>query len=152
MRGPWWSWIAHLSRSFPQNEFYLLCSHVQIRDPQDGASFDPRDIIWIQLGEVHKEMLHTENQSSTPFSFRGEEFWSWSSLFLYSNLWPKGHYVNKIDRGLQGDAKYQISKLYTFWFQRRRILKLVFFVHMFQLVTPGVVPVFDPRVIIWTTW
>ena len=48
---------------------------------------------------------------------------------------PKGHHVNKIDKGLQGDATYQKSKLYLFQFQRRRIL--VFFVPMFQLVTPG---------------
>ena len=50
---------------------------------------------------------------------------------------PKGHHVNKIDKGLQGDATYQKSKLYLFQFQRRRILKLVFFVPMFQLVTQG---------------
>ena len=49
---------------------------------------------------------------------------------------PKGNHVNKIDKGLQGDAPYQKSKLYPFQFQRRRILKLVFFVPMFQLVTP----------------
>ena len=51
---------------------------------------------------------------------------------------PKGHHMNKIDKGLQGDATYKKSKLYPFLFQRRRILKLVFFVPMFQLVTPRV--------------
>ena len=51
---------------------------------------------------------------------------------------PKGHHMNKIDKGLQGDATYQKSKLYPFQFQRRKILKLVFFFPMFQLVTPGV--------------
>ena len=50
---------------------------------------------------------------------------------------PKGHHVNKIDKGLQEDATYQKSKLYLFHFQRRRILKLVFIVPMFQLLTPG---------------
>ena len=49
--------------------------------------------------------------------------------------------MNEIDKGPQRDAKYQISKLYPFQFQRRRILKLVFFVPMFQLVTPRVRPV-----------
>ena len=49
---------------------------------------------------------------------------------------PKGHHVNKIDKGLQGDAAYQKPTLYLFQFQRR-ILKLVFLVPMFQLVTPG---------------
>ena len=48
---------------------------------------------------------------------------------------PKGHHMNKIDKGLQGDATYQKSKLCPFQFQRRRILKLAFFVPMFQLVT-----------------
>ena len=60
-------------------------------------------------------------------------------------LIPKGHHVNKIDKGLQGDAIYQKSKLYLFQFQRRRILKLVFFVPMFQLATPGVGLVLTPK-------
>ena len=58
---------------------------------------------------------------------------------------PKGHQMNKIDKGLQGDATYQKSKLYPFQFQRRRILKLVFFVPMFQLVTPGVGSILTPK-------
>ena len=58
---------------------------------------------------------------------------------------PKGHDINKIDKGLQGNATYQKSKLYPFQFQRRRILKLAFFVPMFQLVTPGVGPVLTPK-------
>ena len=58
---------------------------------------------------------------------------------------PKGHHVNKIDKDLQGDATYRKSKLYLFQFQRRRILKLVFFVPMFQLVIPGVGSVLSPK-------
>ena len=60
---------------------------------------------------------------------------------------PTGHPMNKIDKGLQGDATYQKSMLYPFQFQRRRILKLVFFLPyiMFQLVTPGVGSVFTQR-------
>ena len=53
---------------------------------------------------------------------------------------PTGHHTNKIDKGLQGDATYQKSMLYPFQFQRRRILKLVFFLPMFQLVTPFLTP------------
>ena len=53
--------------------------------------------------------------------------------------------MNEIDKGPQRDAKYQKSKLYLFQFQRRRILKLVFFVPMFQLVTPGVGSVLTPK-------
>ena len=54
-------------------------------------------------------------------------------------------HVNKIDQGLQGDATYQKSKFQPFQFQRRRILKLVFFVPMFQLITPGVGSVLTPK-------
>ena len=46
-----------------------------------------------------------------------------------------------IDNGPQGDATYQKSKLYPFQFQSRRILKLIFFVIMFQVCSfdlPGV--------------
>ena len=58
---------------------------------------------------------------------------------------PKGHHMNEIDKGLQGDATYQKSKFYPFQFQRRRILKLVFFFPMFQLVTPEVGSVLTPK-------
>ena len=77
-----------------------------------------------------------------------------TSLFLWFQLVttgggasfdPKGHNVNKIDKGLQGDATDRKSKLYLFQFQRGRILKLVFFVPMFQLVTPGVGSVLTPK-------
>ena len=55
-----------------------------------------------------------------------------------ANFDPKGHHMNKIDKGLQGDATYQKFKLYPFKFHIRRILKLVFFVPMFRFVTPRV--------------
>ena len=71
-----------------------------------------------------------------------------TSLFLCFQLVipsfdPKGHHTNKIDKGVQGDATYQISKLYPF--QRRRIMNLIFFVPMFQLVTPAVGSVLTPK-------
>ena len=51
-----------------------------------------------------------------------------TSLFLCFQLvipsfYPKGHHMNKIDKGLQGDATYQMSRLYPFKFQRRKILR-----------------------------
>ena len=52
----------------------LLCSYVQNCDPQGQASFEPRGIICSNLEEVHKEMLHTKYQSSSPYSFREKEF------------------------------------------------------------------------------
>ena len=51
-------------------------------------------------------------------------------------LTPGASYEWNVE-GPQGDATYQKSKLYPFQFQRRRILKLVFLVPIFQLVTPG---------------
>ena len=104
-------------------------------------------------------MLHTKYQGSRPSSFREEELWRWSTLFLCSNLWapgqgqfwPKEHHMNKLGRGAQGDAIYQIWKhLALQFFQRRRILKFSFFVCMFQLVTPLDGASFDPRGIQWT--
>ena len=56
---------------------------------------------------------------------------------------PTGHHMNKIDKGLQRDATYQKPMLSPFQFQRRRIL--VFFLPMFQLVTPEVGSVFTQR-------
>ena len=49
--------------------------------------------------------------------------------------------MNKLGKGPQGDAIYQILQLYAFQFQRRRILKMGLFVPMLELVTPGVGPV-----------
>ena len=56
------------------------------------------------------------------------------------------HHMNKLGRGPQGNAIYQISKLYACQFQRRRILK------MFQLVTRGVGPVLTPGASYEQTW
>ena len=69
-----------------------------------------------------------------------------------ANLDPKGHHMNRLGRGQQGHAAYQISKLYAFHFQRRRTSKMGFFVSMFQLVTPGVRPVLTPGISYEQTW
>ena len=69
-------------------KFSIFVPMFQTCDPQGGASFDPRSILWTTLVEVHKEMPHTKYQISTPSSFREEKFWRWASLFLCSNLWP----------------------------------------------------------------
>ena len=74
---------------FREEEFWILpsLSYVQICDPMARPILTPRDIIWINLVEVNKEMLHTKYQSSMPSIFREEEFWRWASLFQCSNLW-----------------------------------------------------------------
>ena len=35
-------------------------------------------------------------------------------------FWSQGHYLNKLGSGPQGDATYQISRLYALWFQTTR--------------------------------
>ena len=47
------------------SEDVLLCSYVQNCDPR---------AICTNLVKVHKEMLHTKYQSSTPSNFREKEF------------------------------------------------------------------------------
>ena len=70
----------------------FLCSTY---DLYGGSSFDPMGILWTNLLEVHKEMPHTKYQISTPSSFREEKFWRLASLFLCSNLWPRGEDFQK---------------------------------------------------------
>ena len=53
--------------------------------------------------------------------------------------------MNKIDEGLQGDATYQKSKLYPFQFQRRKILKLVFFISYVPTSDPVMGSVLTPK-------
>ena len=79
-----------------------------------------------------------------------------------SNLWhpplppgqgqfgPQGHHMNNLGRSPLGDTTYKISKLCTFQFQRRRIIRLSFFVPMFQTCDPRGGASFDLRDIIWT--
>ena len=89
----------------------------QLKTPGEGASFDPRGIVWTNLVEVLKDILYTKYQSSRPSSFSEEEFWNFLSLFLCSYLWPLGqaqfwtqvHNVKNLGRDLLGDATYQIS-------------------------------------------
>ena len=51
-------------------------------------------------------------------------------------FWPQGHHMNNLGRGPLGDTTYKISKLCTFKFQRRRILKFSFFAPMFWTCDP----------------
>ena len=60
--------------------------------------------------------------------------------------------MNKLGRGPQGDATYQISNLYAIQYQIRKILKMGFFVQMFQLVTRGAGPVLTPGASYEQTW
>ena len=88
IRGPWWPWIAHLSHFSHKWILHLSSFGSTLWPPALGPVLIPRGIVWIKLTKFYKETLHTKNLSSIPSSFREEEFWSWSSLFLCSNLWP----------------------------------------------------------------
>ena len=64
-------------------------------------------------------MLHTKYQGSRPCGFRQEDFFMFLPILVYvkhvtpgrGHFWPQGHTLNKLVRGPQGDATYQISKL-----------------------------------------
>ena len=145
---------------FPTIEFYIFVPLVPTCDPQGGASFDSKGITWIRLIKVHKAMLNTKYQSSNPFSIRGEEFWSWFSLFLCSNLWPPGrgqfwpheHHINKLGRGPQGDAKHQISKLYAFQFRGEEFWRWDSLFLCSNLWPPGVGPILTSEASSKQTW
>ena len=65
-------------------------------------------------------LLHTKYEGSRPCGFRQEDFLMFLPILVYvkhvtpaavSFFGPKGHNLNKLVRGPQGDATYQISKL-----------------------------------------
>ena len=64
-------------------------------------------------------MLHTKYQGSRPYGFIQEDFFMFSLYKPMSNMCPpgRGHFwhqennLNKLGRGLLGDAEFQISKL-----------------------------------------
>ena len=90
--------------------------------------------IWIS-GDI-KAWYFTRDQSITP------------PLLLFQ-FWPQGHYMNNLGRDPLGDARFQISKLCTFLFQRKKISKFSFFVPMFRPCDSQGGANFDPRGIIW---
>ena len=132
------------------------------------GQFYSKGIIWTRLIKVHKEMLNNKYQSTNPCSFREEEFWSWFSLFLCSNLWPPGrgqfwphqHGVAFDQRGIIWPNLVEVYKemlrpnikALCLPVQRRRILRMGFFVPMFQLVTPRVGSILTPGASSKQTW
>ena len=102
-------------------------------------------------------MLNTKYQSSNPSSFREKNFEVGFLCSYVPTCDPRGEASFDpmsiiLDRCPQGDAKNQISKLDTIQLQRKRILKMGFFIHMFQLVTPGVGPIFTLGASYEQTW
>ena len=80
-------------------------------------------------------MLHTKYQGSRPHGFRQEDFFMFFYIYAYvkhvtvgaGHLLPQAHNLNKLGKGLLGDATSQISRLKAFWFQTSR------FFHVFPL-------------------
>ena len=64
-------------------------------------------------------MLHTKYQGSKPYGFRQEDFFYVFLIQAYAKhvtpgagqFWPQGYNLNKLGRGLLGDATYQIPRL-----------------------------------------
>ena len=80
-----------------------------------GAIFGPGVIIFTNLVEDHKVMLHTKYERSRLCGFREEDFIRFSYEKCISPwvcpFWSRGHTLNKLRRGPLGDNTYQISKL-----------------------------------------
>ena len=130
----------------------------QLVTPRVGPVLIPRDIMWIKLTKVYKEMLHTENLSSISSSFREEEFWSWSSLFLCSNLWPQGG-ISFDPKGIiwMKLIKVQKEMLHTKYqscnssgFREEEFFEVGFLCSYVPICDPRGEASFDPRSIIWT--
>ena len=119
---------------FRQEDFFHVSPHLSLCkacDPRGWAIFGPRGIVWTNLVVVYQMMLHSKYQGSRPCGFRQEEFFMFLPILIYVKhvtpgagpFWPQGYHLNKLGRGLLGDATYKLSKLYALWFQRRRFLK-----------------------------
>ena len=141
----------------PTNVFYIFVPLVPTCDPQVEASFDPKGH---HMNKIDKRRLGDATYQKSklyPFQFQRRRILKlvffvpmFQLVTPRGQFWPHEHHMNKLGRCPQGDAKNQTSKLYTFQFQRKRILNMGFFVPMFQLVTPRVGANLHPRSIIWT--
>ena len=60
------------------------------------------------------------------------------------HFWPQGHNLNKLVRGPQGDATYQISKLQALWFQTRRFFVSPY-ISLCKACDPWGMAIFGPR-------
>ena len=150
--------LDHSPESFsPQMNSTSLFLWFQLVTPGVGPALIPRGIMWRKLTKVYKEMLHTENISCISSSFREEEFWSWSSLFLCSNLWPQGwdqfwpqrNHIKKMIKVHKEmlNTKYQRSYPSSF---REKNFEVGFLCSYVPTGDPRGEASFDPTSIIWT--
>ena len=149
---PQWHHIDKLGRHsslhsvFREDEFWSCSSLFLYSKLWPQGQFWPKEPIRsTNLVEVYREILHTKYQSSMPSIFREEEFWSFCS---YMYIWtcdhrggasfnPMGIILNKLCKSPLENAKYQISKVYAFQFQRRSIWSFTSFFLCSNLWPPG---------------
>ena len=96
--------------------------------------------------------LHAKYQGSTLCGFKREDFFHvspYKSLCKHvtsgrDHFWPPGYNLNKLGRGLLGDATYQISRLYALWFQTRRFFQYFPYISLCKQCDPRVGPFLAP--------
>ena len=144
----------------PQNEFYLFYYCCSSLWPPGWGQFWPQGYHMNRIDIGPNIIFQGQMIKALLLVSEKKNFKVFLLCSYVSNLWPpgrgpiwpQGHHMNNLIRGLLGDATYEISKLCTFYFQRRKHLKFSFFVPVFQTCDPpppsgaG----FDPRGIIWT--
>ena len=67
----------------------------------------------------------------------------------WGQFWPQGYNLNNFGNGPSGEATYQISKTWAFWFQIR-FLKVFLYKVLYITCDPQGGANFDHRAIIWT--
>ena len=127
-------------------------------DPWGRTIFDPRDIIWANLVQDHKAMLHTKYQSSRPHGFGQEDF---LKIFPYITVCkmadPWGGAIfdprDKIWANLVEDhmvmlhIKYQSSRPFAVF--DKNIFEDFPYITLCKMADPWGSTIFDPRDLIW---
>ena len=125
----------------PQIEFYLLYYYCSNLRPPGWGQFWPQGYHMNRIDKGPNIIVQVQMIKALLLLVSEKKNFKVFLLCSYvSNLWPpgwgpvwpQGHHMNNLGRGPQGDATYKISKLYAFYFKRRKILKFSFFVPMFQ--------------------
>ena len=125
-RGPQGDALYQISRlkalRFQTRKIFHVSPYISLCkgfDSRGAIIFGPRGIVYTNLLEVHKVMLHTKYQSSRPYGFRQEDLFMFLPISAYvkhviTGAWPylaPGILLNKLGRGPPDVASYQISRL-----------------------------------------
>ena len=65
-----------------------------------------------------------------------------------SHFWPQSYNLNKLGTSLLDDTTYQISRLYSLWFQTRRFFHVAPYKSLYKTCDPHGGPIFCLRAII----